>query len=135
MSLDPALIEDPYELQALLGMRIAEWSPDFARWELPITAKLGNRYGIPHGGIYATLLDTVMGFAGCYTGIPNERRLAMTLSLNVNYLSRPKGELLIAEGRRTGGGKSSFFGEAVITDDTGEKIATGSGVFRYRRSA
>ena len=58
---------------------------------------------------------------------------AMTLNLNVSYLSRPKGDLLIAEGRRVGGGKSTFFGEGVIMDETGEKIATASGTFRYRK--
>lgn len=132
MSLDPALIEDPYEYQKLLGFEIKAWSPDYARFDLPITEKLGNRYGIPHGGVYATLLDTVMGFAACYTGDPDERRLAMTLSLNVNYLAQPAGTVLIAEGRKTGGGRKSFFAEAWITDDTGVKVATGTGVFRYR---
>ena len=132
MSLDPALIEDPYEYQKLLGFEIKAGSNDYARFELPITEKLGNRYGIPHGGVYATLLDTVMGFAACYTGDPDERRLAMTLSLNVNYLAQPAGTVLIAEGRKTGGGRKSFFAEAWITDDTGVKVATGTGVFRYR---
>lgn len=133
MSLDPALVEDAYPLQRHLGMRIVDWREDYACWELPVAPHLGNRYGIPHGGVYATLMDTVMGFAGCFTGDPELRRMAMTLSLNVNYLSRPKGAMLIAEGWRTGGGKSSFFGEAVVKDETGEKLATATGVFRYRR--
>ncbi|MEC7761344.1 MAG: PaaI family thioesterase [Pseudomonadota bacterium] len=132
MSVDPSLIEDPYEFQKLLGFEIVDWSEDYARFRLPITDKLGNRYGIPHGGVYATLIDTVMGFAACYTGDPDARRLAMTLSLNVNYLAQAKGTVLIAEGRRTGGGRKSFFAEATITDDTGVKVATGTGVFRYR---
>lgn len=130
--MDLSLIEDPYEFQKLLGFRLVEWSEDYARFELPIGAHLGNRYGIPHGGVYATLIDTVMGFAACYTGDPARRRLAMTLSLNVNYLAQPQGRLLIAEGRRTGGGRRSFFAEATVTDDSGARIATGTGVFRYR---
>ncbi|MBV7407658.1 PaaI family thioesterase [Maritimibacter sp. DP1N21-5] len=134
MSLDPVLVEDPYEFQKLLGFRITAWSEDYARFELPMAAHLGNRYGIAHGGVHATLLDTVMGFAGCYTGSPDVRRLAMTLSLTVNYLSQPKGDLLVAEGRRVGGGRKTFFAEAEITDDTGAKVATGTGVFRYRAS-
>lgn len=134
MTLDPALVEDPYAFQSLLGFRMTDWSEDYARFELPVTEALGNRYGIPHGGVYATLLDTVMGFAACYTGDPENRRLAMTLSLNVNYLAQPAGSLLIAEGRRTGGGRKSFFADALITDDIGIKVATGTGVFRYRSS-
>ncbi|MBV7377841.1 PaaI family thioesterase [Maritimibacter dapengensis] len=132
MSVDPALIEDPYELQKLMGFRITDWSEGYARWELPMSAKLGNRYGIPHGGVYATLLDTAMGFAGCYTGTSDERRLAMTLSLNVNYLSQPKGDLLVAEAHKVGGGRKTFFAEASVMDENGTTLATGTGVFRYR---
>lgn len=132
MSLDPNLIEEPYALAKLLGFRMLDWSDGYSRWELPITEKLGNRYGIPHGGIYATMLDTVMGFAGCYTGSLEDRKLGMTLSLNVNYLSQPKGKVMIAEGFKTGGGRKTFFAEAVISDETGAKLATGTGVFRYR---
>lgn len=131
--LDPRLVEEPYPLQRQLGFRMTGWSQDFARFEMELSERLMNRYGIPHGGIYATLLDTVMGYGGCYTGDPGRRLLAMTLSLTTNFLSRPTGTMLIGEGRRVGGGRSSFFAEGVVTDDAGIRLATGSGVFRYRR--
>ena len=125
--------ENLYPFQQHLGFRMTGWDTDWSRFELPLAEFLGNRYGIPHGGVHASLLDTVMGFAGCHTGDPERRVMAMTLSLNVQFLSRPKGELLIAEGRRTGGGRSSFFAEGIVRDDTGEVVATGTGVFRYRK--
>ncbi len=132
--LDPSLDEAPYELQKHLGFQLTHWDTDFARLELPIAPHLMNRAGIPHGGIYATLLDTVMGFAGCYTGTPEHKKLALTLSLTTNFLSRPKGKCLIAEGHRTGGGQRTFFAEGTISDETGEIIARGSGAFRYRNT-
>ncbi|MBE0452769.1 PaaI family thioesterase [Roseovarius autotrophicus] len=125
--------EPPSELQKHLGYRLVAWAPDFARVELPMAAYLTNRQGLPHGGIHATLLDTAMGFAGCYTGDPERRQMALTLSLTVNYLGQARGTRLIAEARRTGGGKSTFFAEATVRDDTGAVLATGTGVFRYRR--
>ena len=131
--IDPALLEDPSALQTHLGYRLTEWRTDFARVELPLTPVLMNRQGLPHGGMHATLLDTAMGFAGCYTGDPERAQMALTLSLNVQYLSRPRGQRLIAEGTKTGGGKSTFFAEAQISDETGEVVAKGTGVFRYRR--
>ncbi|WP_370741283.1 PaaI family thioesterase [Thalassovita mangrovi] len=130
--IDPALAEAPYALQKHLGFEITGWEKDYARVELPMQDHLGNRYGIPHGGVHATLLDTAMGFAGCYTGVPGEKQLAMTLSLNVNYVGQLKGERLICEGVRTGGGRKTFFAEAKVTDELGTLIATGTGVFRYR---
>jgi uncharacterized protein (TIGR00369 family) len=85
-----------------------------------------------HGGIHATLLDTAMGYSGCFTGDPERRVLALTLSLTVNYVSAIKGVRLVAEATRLGGGRSTFFSSARLRDDTGETVATASGVFRYR---
>lgn len=124
--------ESSYPFAAHIGMTLVDWQTDFARLELPLADHTANRHGAPHGGVHATLLDTCMGYAGCFTGDPDQRKLCLTLNLSVNYLSRPRGGLLIAEGRRTGGGKRTFFGEGVVRDDTGEIVATGTGVFRYR---
>jgi len=132
--IDPALLEAPSALQTHLGYRLTEWRADFARVELPLTPVLMNRQGLPHGGMHATLLDTAMGFAGCYTGDPDRAQMALTLSLTVNYLGQARGEVLIAEAWRTGGGKSTYFAEGEVRDETGALIATVSGVFRYRRS-
>jgi uncharacterized protein (TIGR00369 family) len=125
--------EPPSGLQDHLGYRLIAWSSDFAQVELPMTPCIANRQGLPHGGIHATLLDTTMGFAGCYTGDPERRQMALTLSLTVNYLGQAQGARLIAEARRTGGGKSTFFAEGTVRDESGAIVATGTGVFRYRR--
>ena len=131
--LDPRLVEPPYPFQDLMGFRMAGWRDGWARFELPLRPELGNRYGIPHGGVYAVLLDTVMGFSGCWTGDPDRPQLAMTLSLTTNFLGRPEGDLMIGEGRRTGGGRSTFFAEGTIRDGAGNLVTTGTGVFRYRK--
>lgn len=130
--IDPDLREDPYEFQKVLGFDLVEWRDGAAMLHMPITPQIGNRGGIPHGGVYATLLDTVMGFAGTYSGCAERRKLALTLSLNTQFLSRPRGAVLIAHGRKTGGGARTYFAEGRIEDDTGELIATGAGVFRLR---
>ena len=131
--LDPRLVEPPYPFQDLMGFRMTGWRDGWARFELPLRPDLGNRYGIPHGGVYAVLLDTVMGFSGCWTGDPGRPRLAMTLSLTTNFLGRPEGDVMIGEGRRTGGGRSTFFAEGTIRDGAGNLVTTGTGVFRYRK--
>lgn len=129
----PDLREQSYPLEAHLGYALTQWETDRAVVELPLAPHLANRQGLPHGGVHATLLDTAMGYAGCYTGDADAPQMALTLSLTVNYLSRPKGVRLIAEARRTGGGKSTFFAEAEVRDDLGELMATATGVFRYRK--
>lgn len=130
--LNPALIEDAYPLQAHLGFVMTGWAKGYSRFELPLKPFLMNRYGIPHGGVHAMLLDTVMGFSGSYTGDPADKQMAMTLSMTVNYLGQAQCDRLIGEGRVTGGGRKTFFAEGKITDTTGAIIATSTGVFRIR---
>ena len=132
MATYPDIIEDPYEYQSLLGFEMVEWTETLVRIQAEMKPKLTNRYGLPHGGVHASLLDTAMGYCGCFTGDPDNKKFAMTLSMTVNYLSRPKGKMLIAEGVKIGGGRKVFFAEGKVFDETGELIATGSGSFRYR---
>ncbi|MBC7133452.1 MAG: PaaI family thioesterase [Roseovarius sp.] len=125
--------EPPSGFQTHLGYRLLTWEPDFARMELPTGQHITNRQGLPHGGIHATLLDAAMGFAGCHTGDPARRQMALTLSLTINYLGQAQGARLIVEARRTGGGRTTFFAEGTVRDANGTTVATGTGVFRYRR--
>ncbi|MCQ0091014.1 PaaI family thioesterase [Roseovarius sp. M141] len=129
---DPAELEAPYKLQEVLGYTLTEWSRDFAVVEADFTDILKNRQGLLHGGIHALLLDTAMGYAGCYTGQPGVQQNALTLSMTVNYVGQLQGTRLIATGRRTGGGRKVYFAVADVTDDTGARLATATGVFRYR---
>lgn len=133
--LDPIFKESPYAFQRHIGMEMTGWAEGWSRFETPLEDFLMNRHENPHGGAYASIIDTVMGYAGCWTGDPEKRQMCLTLNLNVQFLSRPKGKLLIGEGRKTGGGKGTFFADATLCDETGELLATGSGVFKYRRMA
>jgi uncharacterized protein (TIGR00369 family) len=130
--MDARFVEDPYPFQSHLGFELTEWREGFARFEQPVVAQLGNRHGNLHGGVHATLLDTAMGYAGCWTGDPDRPQMALTLSLTVNFQGRSGGRRMIAEARRTGGGRRSFFAEGEVRDEDGVLLATGSGVFRYR---
>ncbi len=126
------LNDSPSAMQQTLGYRMTSWTPDHATFEMPVSPEILNRAGIPHGGALATLLDTTMGNAGCYSAPGEPLHNALTLTLNVSYLAQAQGKLLIAKGRRTGGGRSTFFAEATVEDETGVLIATGSGAFRWR---
>lgn len=124
--------EPHYPFAAHLGYRLTDWTDGYARLMMPIAPFTENRHGAPHGGVHATLADTAMGYAGCWTPDPNQPQMCLTLSLTIQYLSRPEGKTFVAEGRKTGGGRRTFFAEADITDETGHLIAKASGTFRYR---
>ncbi len=130
--MDDKLREPPYPFQAHLGFSIDEWTQDYCRLSQPMLDHLGNRYGIPHGGVIATLLDTALGYSVCYTGDPDNKQLVMTLALNVQYLSVARGQTLIAEGRKIGGGRTVAFAEGQIKDEHGTLVATATANFKYR---
>ncbi len=132
--LDPKLIEAHSAFQDHLGYRLTHWGEGHARLEQPLAPFLMNRAGIPHGGNYATLLDTTMGFSGVYTGDAHRKAIALTLSLTVNFLTQPEGDVLIAEAETVGGGRRTFFAEGRILDQNGRVIARGSGTFQRRES-
>lgn len=126
------ITEAPYPLQEALGYSITRWSEGHARVELELAAIHANRHGIPHGGVYAMLIDTAAGFSGSWCPPGEPRRFAMTLSLTVNFVGLPHGKRLIADGRKIGGGRNIFFSEIVLKDELGTLIATGSASLRYR---
>lgn len=122
----------PYPLQRTLGYAITGWSDGSARVELELSEVHENRHGIPHGGIYALLIDTAAGFSGTYRGESEPSEKAMTLSMTANFVGLPRGRRLIAEGRKTGGGRASFFSSVEVRDELGTLVATGSAALRYR---
>ena len=124
-----SLMEEAYPLQRHLGFELTGWRVDYCQITLPLAPYLLNRYGILHGGLHTTFLDTVMGFCGCYTG--DRACHQLVLSLGISFLAQSTGRTLIAEGRRTGGGPKTFFAAATVCDDTSAQIANGTGVFRY----
>lgn len=125
--------ETPSAFANLLGMDLTHWGPDVARMTAALKPEVLNRQALPHGGLHASMLDTAMGYAGCYTGDPEAPQMCVTLSLTLNYVARAASDSggLVAEGRRTGGGKTTFFAEGALRDSTGALVATATGVFRY----
>ncbi|MBU2962060.1 PaaI family thioesterase [Citreicella sp. C3M06] len=127
------ITDPPSAFATLLGYELTDWREGFARYEMDITDKLGNRQGIPHGGVHATLIDSAMGISGCWTGDAELRMTSLTLSLNVQYIGKAQGSRLICEAHLTGGGRSIYYAEATLTDDLGTLVAKGTGVFKRRQ--
>ncbi len=85
-----------------------------------------NPIGSMHGGILATLLDSVMGCA-VHTTLPKGRGYT-SLEIKVNYVravTNASGELS-AEGKIVHGGNRSAVAEARVVDAKGRLCATAS---------
>lgn len=120
----------PYGFLATLGLRRTHFTDGEARFEVETGPQHMNRIGIPHGGVYATLLDCALGATGCWAGSADAFRPAVTLTLNVSFIGQPRGQRLIAEGRRVGGGRSIYFSEGEVRDEFGTLVAQATGSFK-----
>ncbi|MBP2299063.1 PaaI family thioesterase [Azospirillum picis] len=125
--------EAPSGFQKLLGYVLSRWEDGMAELEMPIDDRHLNRAGVVHGGVLATLLDTVSGFSATYCPFPNRVRRVVTLSLSTSFLGQARTGTLVATGRLRGGGRKIIGVAAEIRHrDTGALVATSEGMFKYR---
>ena len=102
----------------------------FVRLELTGFDRHRNRGDYIHGGVIMSLLDIAGIMAG--SSGSDEKRKAVTVNLNTNFLSTAMGEAVHAEGRVTRKGRSMFFCDCRAIDAaTGKLYATGQGVYKY----
>jgi uncharacterized protein (TIGR00369 family) len=113
-------------ISKLLGFHFTHLESGGVTLVLPIGAHLYNPIGSVHGGIAATVLDTVMG-CSVHSMLPAGRAYS-TLEIKINYL-RPMTQALgdvTAEGRVINLGRKAAFAEGKIIDAAGKIYATGS---------
>ena len=87
-------------------------------------------YGIPHGGVHATLLDIAMGTAASFPDESGREVDSVTLNLSVDYIAPPISKVLIAKGKVTKKGKSIAYCTAEIFDEDKKLIASGRSIFK-----
>ena len=113
-------------LDRTLGVRLTAAEPGLARLEgRPTEAHLNHQGGI-HGGWYAAILDSAMGYATVSTLAPDEAFTTLEFKLNLLRPLRP-GAVIRAEGRLPHRGRSTALGEATLTDEDGRTVARATG--------
>jgi len=81
-------------------------------------------YGIVHGGVMATLIDTAT-FWAAFLRLPDDDGL-VNIDLKLNYLKPVTDGTLIATGRCIRAGRSLSYAEAGVTDADGKLVAHGT---------
>ena len=127
-------LEDTVGFNAVLGMKLVEWSAEHAVIELPIRDSHLNRSNALHGGVIATLIDAVCGYAGVWVPEGEPRRKALTLTLTTNFVGQVREGSVRATAVKKGGGRSIFFASCEVRDEAGNLVAIGEGSYRYRKS-
>ncbi len=100
--------------------------------ELSFQMKVEERhlrtFGIVHGGVVASLLDSALGFAAW--SLTDNNHHVVTVQLNINFI-RPawEGESLIAKGRAKLADENTIVSEGEIRTDDGITVAVAIGTF------
>ena len=108
----------------LIGMTIAALDFDSCRIELTLGERHLQPFGIVHGGVLATLIDTATFWAG-YLRLPEDAGL-VNVDLKLNYLKAVSRGNLRAEGRCLRAGRQISYAEASVFDDANELVAHGT---------
>jgi|TARA_B100001250_G_C19432152_1_gene627965 uncharacterized protein (TIGR00369 family) len=120
-----------------LGAQLEEYSEGRAVVGLTLTEKHMNNASSLHGGVTASLLDIAMGLCGTWAASPQERRVAITLSLNTNFTSTaPVGTHVRAVATCRNAGHKIFMASCDLLDQNDRLIGFGEGVFKkgaYRK--
>lgn len=108
----------------LIGMTIASIEFDRCRIELDLGEKHLQPFGIVHGGVLATLIDTATFWAG-FLRLPEDAGL-VNVDLKLNYLKAVVGGRLRAEGECLRAGRQISYTTASVYDASGELVAHGT---------
>ncbi len=107
-----------------MPFRLVAMDYDSCRVELTAADQHLQPFGIVHGGVIATLIDTATFWAG-FMRLPEDAGL-VNVDLKLNYLKAVMPGALTAEGRCIRAGRSISYTEAYVRDAKGEVVAHGT---------
>ncbi|MCM2534292.1 PaaI family thioesterase [Neobacillus pocheonensis] len=124
------LLQEKSSFDQNIGIQIKQLEVEDVILELPITPFLLNYNKILHGGVYAVLLDAVIGL----TIRSQTENSLVTVNLNISYLAPvQEGEKIVATGKILNRGNSLVTGEGEVRDSSGNILAKAIGTFKMIR--
>ncbi|HET7657793.1 MAG TPA: PaaI family thioesterase [Bacillales bacterium] len=108
------------------GFEFVEFTEGKVTLKLDVHHALLNTGNILHGGVYATLIDNIIGLTAC--SITNQP--LVTVQLNVHFLASVKTGTIYATAKVDRIGRQLVTGEGEIVDEKGTLLAKGSGTFK-----
>jgi len=113
-----------------LGIELEELREDYARLKLGFRQEWTQPAGVVHGGVIASLIDTVVvpAIGSGYDDRPD----LLTINMQVQYMGAVVDKDLYAEGWVTKRGRSVVFAEAAVRGADGRIAATGTLAYTVR---
>lgn len=112
-----------------LGMRFEEVRLEYGRLSLPYRPEFNQPAGMVHGGVIASVIDTVVVLP-LLSGLDSPPRKLLTIDLHVHYFDAAIEEDLVAEGWVKRRGRSTAFVGAEVSTASGKLVAEGNMAYR-----
>ncbi|MFD1606955.1 PaaI family thioesterase [Oceanobacillus luteolus] len=109
-----------------IGLELEKAEKGSVTLKLPIIPAFINVRESVHGGVYASILDTAMGFSARSLGYDE----VITLDMNVRFLKAVSDGTIYAVGNTIHQNRSTVLVEAVLYDEDDNKLAHSTGTFR-----
>lgn len=109
-----------------IGFEFVELAEGNVTVKLDVHEAVLNTLHMLHGGIYATMIDNIIGI----TARSVTKRPLVTVQLNVHYLSPVEQGTIFSRGKIDHLGHRIITGEGEIVDEQGNVLAKGSGTFK-----
>ncbi|MBI5497216.1 MAG: PaaI family thioesterase [Deltaproteobacteria bacterium] len=106
------------------GLRFTRATLDEVTAELTVRPEHLQAYGLVHGGVHASIVETVASVGAAINVMPHGLS-AVGLDNHTSFLHAVRGGVLRAVGRPLTRGRRSQLWEVTISDDTGRVAATG----------
>jgi len=107
-----------------LGLVFTKITPDELVAEVPVVPALLQPYGIVHGGVHASIIETVAS-AGAAIHAMREGKTSVGLENTTSFVRAVRGGKLVAVATPVHRGHSSQVWEVRISDEHGKLAATG----------
>jgi 1,4-dihydroxy-2-naphthoyl-CoA hydrolase len=117
---------DPFaQLQGfdgLYGLEIIDLAPELANARLAVRDDHKQPWGIVHGGIYASIAESVTSWATAAVVVP-EGKIASGMSNQTSFLRPVSGGTIHAVATRKHAGRTTWVWEVEMSDDQGRLCA------------
>jgi len=106
-----------------LGLRLTKLGYGESEMKVMVTRGLTQDARVAHGGVAASLIDSVVGLAVCT--MLGRQELITTVEMKVNFIGPAKPGLLTATGKIIQKGKRIAVGDAEVRDSKKRLVAKG----------
>jgi 1,4-dihydroxy-2-naphthoyl-CoA hydrolase len=106
----------------LYGLEIIDLAPELAHARLAVRDDHKQPWGIVHGGIYASIAESVTSWATATVVVP-EGKIASGMSNQTSFLRPVSGGTIHAVATRKHAGRTTWVWEVEMTDDQGRLCA------------